>query len=172
MKTLYILRHAKSEPGSDSDHERELSERGVDACGLIGSHLKAKGIIPSRIVCSTAARARGTIGHIAVAAGWRSENPPIEFDADFYMASAGELLAIARRIDAESDSLMLVGHNPGMEELARTLVGRGEPTALATFAGKYSTGALATIVFDLAHWGDIGQGLGTLSSFVKPRVLA
>ena len=67
---------------------------------------------------------------------------------------------------------MLVGHNPGMEDAAGMLVGGGDPKALDAFAGKCATGALATIVFDVARWGEVGRGLGRLSDFVKPRMLA
>ncbi len=172
MKTLHLLRHAKSEAGSGDDHERQLAERGVTACGLVGRYLREKEVRPGLVLCSTAARARATIGTIAAAAGWNPENPPIEFDTDLYMASAGGLLAVARRTSDACDSLMLVGHNPGMEDAARMSVGGGDPEALDAFAGKYATGALATIVFDVARWREAGRGLGRLSGFVKPRMLA
>ena len=172
MKTLYLLRHAKSVAGSGDDHGRTLAKRGVAACESIGRHFSEKKILPELILCSTAARARETLNGIAAAAGWAAETPPAEITRHLYMASGGEILTIIRTTNDERGSLMLVGHNPGTEEIARALVGGGEPEALAAFAGKYATGALATIVFDAARWSEVGPGMGRLTEFVKPRSLA
>jgi len=172
VKTLHILRHAKSETVSGGDHERKLAERGIAACALIGHHLGKNEVRPGHILCSTAARARETIAHVAAAASWNDGEPAIEFAENLYMASGAELLAIAWRTVETCDSLMLVGHNPGMEEAARMLVSDGAPEALAWFEGKYSTGAIATIDFDVELWREIGVDLGYLSGFVKPRMLA
>ncbi len=152
MKRLYVLRHAKSswdEPGL-ADHDRPLSGRGRRAADAIGRHLRAEGIEPELVLCSSAARTRETLARIGF---------PGRVERELYGASAGELIARLRDVPASVESVLVIGHNPGMHDLALALT--GEP------ADKYPTGALATIELD-----DWTAASGRMIAFVRPRELA
>ena len=152
MKRLYLLRHAKSswDDPELADHERPLSARGRRAADAIGNHLREHGIEPELVLCSSAARTRETLARIGLSG---------EVERDLYGASANELLARVRELPPGVESALLIGHNPGMHDLALALT--GEPR------DKYPTGALATI--ELAGWT---AGSGRMIGFVRPRELA
>jgi phosphohistidine phosphatase len=152
MKRLYLLRHAKSSWDDESlaDHDRPLSGRGRRAADAIGRHLRDEGIAPELVLCSSAARTRETLARIGLEG---------EAERGLYGASATELLARLRELPPGIESVMLIGHNPGMHDLALLLT--GEP------GDKYPTGALATIELD--NWT---ARSGRMIAFVRPRELA
>jgi len=152
MKRLYLLRHAKSSWDDEglADHDRPLSGRGRRAADAIGRHLRAEGIEPELVLCSSAARTRETLARIGLSG---------VVERDLYGASADELLARVRDVPPGVDSVLLIGHNPGIHDLALALT--GEP------ADSYPTGALATI--ELAGWT---AASGRMIAFVRPRELA
>ena len=119
------------------------------------------------MLCSSAVRARQTLE------GVRKGLPPqarVEIEAGLYGASSGSLLARLRRLGEETGSVMPVGHNPGIEDLAAVLAGGGDPGALATLEAKYPTGGLATLAFD-GTWEALDPGGATLEAFAIPRRL-
>ena len=171
MKTLCLMRHAKSgwDDPSLSDHDRPLNARGVEAAGLVGRHLKAQGIRPDLIFCSTAKRAADTLGLVLDALG---RGMPVEHDRGLYLAGAPALLGRARAAPDSAGTLMLVGHNPDMHHLTQHLAGRGDPKDIRAVAEKFPTAGCAILTFDVAHWREVGPGLGRLVEFVRPRLLA
>jgi phosphohistidine phosphatase len=158
-KRLFLLRHAKSswdDPGL-ADHDRPLAPRGRRATKLMASHLRQEGIRPALVLCSTAARARETVEGVGL-------SDDAVFERQLYGASADELLARLRRVPHEVESTMLVGHNPGMHDLALLLGAAGDVER------KLPTGALVTLELDGA-WSELGPGAVELVAFVRPKQL-
>ncbi|NJL71636.1 MAG: histidine phosphatase family protein [Candidatus Competibacteraceae bacterium] len=140
MKTLLLMRHAKSswaDPGVE-DHDRVLNARGLRAAPLMGERLLAAGYVPDRILVSTAARARQTANLVAAALDCGDR---IDVSRQLYLAEADDILKRVRQTPPDVKTLLVVGHNPGMEELASYLAGSLQPfptAAVAVFrqAGK------------------------------------
>jgi len=170
VKALYLLRHAKSSWADSrlADHDRPLAPRGKRAIGALARHVAESGTRPALVLCSTAARARDTLDGVMRALG---EDVDVWHEDDLYGASAEELLDRLRRLPAAVPSVMVVGHNPGMEDLAIELIGDGDEDALARLHAKFPTGALATLrVPD--EWRALAPGRASLIAFVVPKDLA
>jgi phosphohistidine phosphatase len=167
MKRLYLLRHAKSswKDVSLADHDRPLAPRGRRASKGMARHLRDRGIEPDLIVCSSARRARETLDRIAPALGTTA----IEIEPGLYGASARGLLGRLHDVPDEIESVMLIGHNPAMEELAIDLA-RPSPAA-SELTAKFPTGALAVLTFAASTWQKLGHGTAELVELVKPRDL-
>jgi len=167
MKTLTLLRHAKSgwDDPSLSDFERPLNARGRGAARAMGREMRALGLAYDRIVASPAARVTETIDGLSECYGPLA---PV-YDENVYLASLDTLLDLVRATDDAHATLLLVGHNPGMERLA-LLLSRGgalhDEVAL-----KYPTGSLAEISLPVEHWRDVAESRGTLARFLRPRDL-
>jgi phosphohistidine phosphatase len=167
MKQLFLLRHAKSswdDPGL-VDHDRPLAPRGRRAVRLIADHLRREGVAPALVLCSSSRRTRETLEGIAATLG---DTMPVQIEGELYAASERGLLERLRGVDDGVESVMLIGHNPGVEQLALSLAGGGQK--LPSLRGKYPTGALATLEFS-GRWGDLGPGSAELTDFVTPRQL-
>ena len=162
---LYLLRHAKSswDHAGVADHDRPLAPRGQRAAREMGEHLRASKAAPSLVLCSTALRARETLAALAL-------GRDVTYEEGLYGAAADELLARLRGLPERARSVMLVGHNPGLGELASLLVGKGEPALLARLREKLPTGALVELSFQ-GTWASLGPGSGSLEAFVVPREL-
>jgi phosphohistidine phosphatase len=168
MKRLFLLRHAKSswdDPGL-ADEDRPLAPRGRRAATLIAEWLGRERVSPALVLCSSATRARETLERIAPALG---EGVRVQIEPGLYAASERHLLERLRAVQEGVESLMLIGHNPGLEELALRLAGRGEK--LADVRRKYPTGALATLEFN-GRWSELGPEEAELTDFVTPKQLA
>lgn len=168
MRQLLILRHAKSswdDPGL-GDHDRPLAPRGERAAKAMAGHLRRERIAPDLVLCSSARRTRETLDLIAPAL---AGDVTVSVEEDLYAASAGELLERLRAVDAEVEAVMLIGHNPGLEQLVLGLAGSGDD--LVEVRRKYPTGALATLDF-AGRWSDLAPGSAELTDFVKPKQLA
>lgn len=159
MKTLYILRHAKSswDDHSLSDFERPLNGRGLRAAPFIGSMMKEHGFKPDAIVSSPAKRAEQTAELVRDGAGLDKE---IEFNERIYEATVGTLIAVISATIEERTSLLFVGHNPSIEGLVYYLTGEIAPMP---------TAALAVIKLDIDNWTAISAGRGTLIRVFRPR---
>ena len=162
MKTLLLLRHAKSSWNDPTlrDFDRPLNERGLRAAPLIGSLLRERQLQPGLILSSPAERARQTTALVSEAAHLKVKP---RFDERIYEASALALLEVVSQIEDRIDQAMLVGHNPGMEELLMTLTGE---------ARRMPTAALAHIRLDVEKWSEVREGVGHLEWLVKPKELA
>ncbi len=170
MLTLCLFRHAKSswdDPGQ-ADAERPLNARGRKAAVAMGSYIAAEGLLPDRILCSTAVRTRETV---ARAFGDMKGAPEPDFVDAVYLAPAERLLDLVRKLPARDERVMIVGHNPGLQDLALGLVAPSSGEAVARLAEKLPTAALVIITFDAANWRAVQPGRGRLERFVTPRDL-
>jgi phosphohistidine phosphatase len=167
MKTLTLLRHAKSgwDDPSLSDFERPLNACGRNAARAMGREMRALGLGYDRIVASPAARVTETIDGLAESYGPLA---PV-YEQAVYLASLDALLDIVRATDDAHATLLIVGHNPGMERLA-LLLSRGGPLH-DEVALKYPTGSLAEIALPVEHWLEVAESRGTLARFLRPRDL-
>ena len=168
MKRVYLLRHAKSSWKDDSvaDRDRPLAGRGRRAAKAMAGHLEAEEIRPDLVLCSPARRTRETLQLLEGAFGDRVE---ARVDEALYGASEPELLTRLKELPNEVGSVMLIGHNPGLEQLALALASDGE--GLARMREKYPTAALATIDLPAERWSAIERGSGELVGYVRPRDL-
>lgn len=172
MRQLLLLRHAKSswEDRSLSDHDRPLNARGRLAARLMREMIESLGLVPDMVLVSTALRTRETLEALEP---W-PETPLIEPMDSLYLATAAQMLKVLQGVPETVRSLMLVGHNPGLHELAVRLVGAHAMTYanadLRRLAEGYPSGALAE--FTLAGpWRTLGEGGGRLVRFICPRDL-
>lgn len=170
VKTLFLLRHAKSswEDASVPDHDRPLAARGERAVRLIASHVARAGIRPALVLCSSARRAQDTLDAVAASLGDDAEH---RVEDDLYGASADDLLRRLRAVEAGTASVLVVGHNPGLHDLAADLTGDGDEQAVAQLHTKFPTGALARLDLGGIEWHDLGRGSAYLQSLVVPRQL-
>lgn len=169
IKTILLLRHAKSgwdDPGLD-DHERPLSKRGERAAETMAEHIVHNAPRPDLILCSTAVRTRQTLAPLV----HRLANPapPIALEKGLYLATERELLVRLRAVGEEVRTVLLIGHNEGIGELASALAGDGEPALLARLHEKFPTAALATLRLGEGPWQDLAPGHAELLAFVRPR---
>lgn len=168
MKTLVLLRHAKSAWDSADlpDIDRPLSPRGQKAAPLMGERLRKAGYTPDLVLCSTAKRARETLDLIA---GSLPKKVKIQHLKELYMAVPREMLNVLVKVADGAETVMLIGHNPGIGSLAGWLAGEGDSEALAKIRRKFPTAAAAVITFDVARWSDVAGEGGTLVAFLRPR---
>jgi phosphohistidine phosphatase len=166
---LVLLRHAKSswENAALADHDRPLARRGRRAAELLREHLRKQRDLPVLVLCSSARRAQETFEGIAPALGDGAE---VLVEPGLYGASAGELLERIHALPDAVESAMVVGHNPGMEDLATLLAGRGVDGALDRMAMRFPTGAMAHLRLSVS-WHELAAGDATLVSYVVPREL-
>jgi phosphohistidine phosphatase len=167
VKRLFLLRHAKSswdDPRLD-DRDRPLAPRGRRASELIAGHLRREGIAPSLVLCSSATRARETLQRVIPAL----DASDVSIEDELYGASSEGLLQRLREVPGDLESVMLVGHQPAIQELALDLAGDG--AELARLRAKFPTGALATLLF-AGDWSELAPGSAELVAYVKPKELA
>lgn len=167
MRTLTLLRHAKSgwdDPVS-RDFDRPLNPRGRRAARTVGREMKAHGLVFDLALASPARRVVETVEEVAAAYGALG---PV-YDQRLYLASISTLLEIVRATSDEVERLLLVGHNPGLEELALGLSRRG--ALRAEVEVKYPTGTVAEIELPVESWAQVREGTGQLVRFIRPRDL-
>jgi phosphohistidine phosphatase len=159
MKILYILRHAKSswDDAALSDFERPLNERGLKAAPLVGSVMKKNQFQPELILSSPARRAEQTAALIKQSAGIGGA---IRFDERIYEASPARLLEVISEQEEKIQSVMLVGHNPGLEGLLKFLTGELQPMP---------TAALAIVDLEAEKWSQINSSKGNLRTLIRPK---
>lgn len=161
-KTLLVLRHAKSSwdaPARD-DHERPLNKRGRRDAPRMGELVREYGLMPDLVICSDAVRARLTAEAMAEAAQYAGK---IVLDEHLYLATAEDLLSRLRRVPQNAGTVMIVGHNPGLEELVEQLTGERQ---------DLPTAALAQIVLPIDRWRDLTVSTrGTLMGHWCPKEL-
>ena len=169
MRTLYILRHAKSDWGDESlrDFDRPLNGRGRKAAKAMGSEMRERGFAPDFVLLSPSRRTTETLARIEEGYGASFEKRE---EQAIYLADAGTLVDLIRGAPDKSEHLMVVGHNPGMQELVRALA-QGPQELLEEAGAKFPTGALVEIRFDIDDWPDVSPGSGSIRSFLRPRDL-
>jgi phosphohistidine phosphatase len=166
-KLLYLLRHAKSDWDDQAlaDRDRPLAPRGRKAASALAGHIERSGISPALVLCSPARRTMDTLRLIS-----GSFRDPVEIlvEEELYGADMGELLRRLRRVDEATPSVMLIGHNPAIHELAVALARSVDD--LEQLKRKFPTGAMATLAVPGA-WKDLGADPADLLEFALPREL-
>ena len=162
MKTLLILRHAKSswKHPETTDHDRSLNKRGKRDAPRMGRVIAEQDLCPDLILSSTARRARLTAEAVAAQAGYRGA---VRLERRLYLANPAEIIDVIRESAADAARVMVVGHNPGLEELVTRLGGSGE---------AIPTAALAQIQLDIAAWTDLSvRSPARVVNLWRPREL-
>ena len=170
MLTLTLFRHAKSswDDRAQADADRPLNARGRHAAPVMGRFLAKAQMVPDRVLCSTAVRTRETA---ALALAEMPGAPAADYLDALYLASPGQLLAHIRRVPGTVQHLMVIGHNPGIHELAAELVGHGVAIDRKRLLEKFPTAGIAVIRFPALTWSAVRPGMGELIAFVTPRSL-
>jgi len=170
QRRLLLLRHAKSAwPDKVEDRERPLAKRGQEAAPRMGDYLAKNWLHPDLVLVSSAKRTRQTWALVR-----KALLPAIadRFVDEIYEAPASTLLQVIHTVEPSFETIMLVGHNPGMEDLAQELIGEGDEAGRAAMREKFPTAALAVIDFKVSRWDLVAAGSGRLERFVTPRMLA
>jgi phosphohistidine phosphatase len=167
MRTLYLLRHAKSSWADPTlpDRERPLAPRGCRDAKRVAKWLVRLGIEPELVLCSSAERTRETLELLRPALGAAA----VRLEAELYAASSDQLLERIRRVPKEVATVMLIGHNPGLQELVLVLTSAGAD--LDRLRAKFPTAALATLTLAETTWTQLTAGDAVLAAYVIPKQL-
>jgi phosphohistidine phosphatase len=171
MRCLFLLRHAKSswqDDGQD-DVDRPLNARGRKAVPVTAAFLHRNGLFPDLILCSTACRTRETL---ALVLPFLQGEATILLEDRLYLASAAKLFNRLHEIDDRFRRVMIVAHNPGLQDLALMLAANGADDDMTLIQSKFPTAALAQIDFRTESWPAVMRRSGMLVRFITPRVLA
>ena len=169
-RRILLLRHAKSawdEPGLD-DFDRPLAPRGRRAAAVMGVYLRDEGLVPDLVLCSGARRAVETW---EIASHELPHAPAVEHDPGLYMVPADRLLKRLRKLPAAVRSVLVVGHEGGVDAIARRLVGDGAAPLRKRLSEKYPTATLAVVAVTLDDWATLAEKSGTLTRFAAPKDL-
>lgn len=168
MRRLLLLRHAKSAwPAGTSDLDRPLAPRGREAAPRMGRYLAEEGLLPDLVLVSPARRTRETWDIVRASLG----DVESRTEPRIYEAPCLRLLAVVQEAPSPVRTLLMIGHNPGFEDLARSLVGHGDRYAFARLSQKFPTAGLAVIDFADEAWSDVAARSGRLDRFVTPKTL-
>jgi phosphohistidine phosphatase len=171
VKTILLLRHAKSSwdhVGRD-DHDRPLNRRGEQSAEAMADHIVRKSPRPDLILCSTASRSRQTLAPLVQR--FTAPAPPILLEKGLYLAPESTLLARLQDAPDDAATVLLIGHNDGIWQLAEVLAGKGRAALLEALRDKFPTGALATLRAPINRWADLAADGAELMGFVRPRDL-
>jgi phosphohistidine phosphatase len=170
MRRLLLLRHAKAErlQSGGRDHDRILAKRGRDDAAAVGGYLVRHKLIPDQALVSTSARTRETWALVAKAF---AKALPVEFEGSIYEASPEAILKAIRTTAPAARTLVVVGHNPGMQQLAGMLIASGDVEARQRLLEEFPTAAIAMISFAVQDWESLHANGGRLEHFVTPQTL-
>lgn len=169
MKVLYLLRHAKSSWGHEglADFERPLNGRGRKTAKAVGRYMREQHIAPTLILCSSALRTRETLAAICGLIDARS----VLFEDGLYEAAPKSLLRRLAEVAADVPSVLVIGHNPGLERLTEALIdttAANDANAMEALEEKFPTGALAVLECGIDRWSKLGPATCRLARFVRP----
>jgi phosphohistidine phosphatase len=161
MKTLLLLRHAKTNDAAagEADFVRTLNERGRAEARAVGDFINERALSIDLVLCSSAARAKETAELVMTSAG---HAPVVRYEQGMYEASSPQLFDLILNLDDDVDSVLLVGHNPGMEDLLHLLTDR---------VGQMATCTLAKVEIEATSWSDVAEVSGRLDWIVRPQDL-
>lgn len=169
MKRLHFLRHAKSSWDAPEleDFERPLAERGERAGAAMAKALAERGVRVDQVLVSTARRTRQTFDALCPL----FDGVPVVFEQRLYVFSAAKLLDRLRELPDNLSAVLVVGHNPALQELSIALTESQEPQTpdLSALRDKFPTAAYALVSCAVEHWGDLAPGVGRLDAFVRPK---
>ncbi|NVK19155.1 MAG: histidine phosphatase family protein [Methylocystaceae bacterium] len=168
MKNLLLLRHAKSSWSNPGllDFERPLNNRGQSAADQMALYLSKNLPLPDHVICSTAQRTRETLNALLKA---YAHEMTIDLSRDLYMAPPSVMMGLIHAVPDQVETLILISHNPGMEELALSLSKPVHSPAMEDMLYKYPTAACAHLSFEGANWTDVRMKSASLEAFIKPR---
>jgi phosphohistidine phosphatase len=168
MKTLHLLRHAKSswKHADLDDHERPLSKRGRQTAKSIAADLRRAKIAPDLVICSTAVRARQTLDPI----GKALKPAKVVLERGLYEVAQQKIWKHLWKLPESADCVLLIGHNPGLHDLALELADADSAKLVPPRGGKFPTGALASFRFDGA-WKAMQPHSAVLLSFTRPKAM-
>ena len=167
LRRLVVLRHAKSAwPEGVPDHLRPLAPRGRRDAPAAGIALAETDSLPDLALCSTAVRARQTWE--LASAEWGTP-PPVRYEPGLYAADVPELLDAVHQVPPEVETLLLIGHNPGLEELVLELAGDSLDDALDEVRVKFPTSAIAVLAWHGSTWQELAPGTALLTGLTVPR---
>ena len=167
-RRLVLLRHAKSSWESDAgrDVDRPLAPRGEEAAPEVGRFLAERDLWPEWVLCSPAKRTHQTWKRVRAT----GEIPPVVvYDPALYLASARTILARVKETPARITTVMVIGHNPGLQELAAELAQRADPAVGAAVAAKFPTAAVLALAFETADWAGVEDEPGRLLAWRTPK---
>jgi phosphohistidine phosphatase len=171
MKKVTLFRHAKSgeknNPDID-DFDRPLAPRGLKTAPKIGEAIRRAKLTPDLILCSPSVRTRQTL-ELAASGAWDS-HPDVRLEKRLYEASHAALLKALRELPASAVHVMVVGHNPGLQQLAARLA-PPDSEARHQFKESLPTAAIVSFSFDVENWRDLKPGTGQLQLFISPATL-
>lgn len=169
MKRILLLRHAKSDwkDYTLADFDRPLSPRGRKAAPLVAAWIRDHDLVPDRVLCSAARRTSETWERMASELGQVS----VLHRRALYHGSTGAILKQLLKQDDATDTVAVIGHNPGIAEFAWRYSVFGDERKIARIRRKYPTGALAVISFGISRWSDLPGASGTLEHYVRPKEL-
>ncbi len=170
MRRLMLLRHAKSDWTDPRvrDHDRVLAPRGRVSAPKIGAYMAHHALVPDIAICSTATRARETWNLVAAAF---DRDIAIAYDQRLYEVVASTLLGAIKETTRSAHSLIVIGHNPGLRDLAEHLMAAGDVDVRQQLLEKFPTAGLAVIDFPIDDWSKLHARAGRLDRFVFPRML-
>lgn len=169
MRRLMLLRHAKSNwPAGVADRDRPLAARGREAAPLMGGYLAEELLLPDLVLISPARR---TVETWELVAPMLPEKPATQYEPRIYEARTSALLDVVQETAPVVKTLLMIGHNPGFEDLAQSLTGHGDRYAAARMSQKYPTCGLAVLDFAIEDWRDVAERGGRLDRFVTPASL-
>jgi phosphohistidine phosphatase len=171
-RRLMLLRHAKSAWPDLPDHERPLAKRGRRDAPAVGRWLREASCVPERVLCSTARRTRETWQLMVPELG--AHPPQLTYEDRVYEANCETLLHLAGQTEPTASSLLIIGHNPGVQDLALVLAaapdGNTDAGLLQRATAKFPTAAVAVLAFS-GSWARLGTGRAQLITFVTPSDL-
>ena len=175
MKRLLILRHAKAERAkkdTPEDSDRPLTDRGRKDARAIGHIMIARGYLPDVVLCSPSKRTRETLELVESETG---SGAKVEVPDKLYLATARQILALVRGLPDDVRRPLIIGHNPGLEECAISLIDDASYPKLGprseSLKEKFPTAALAVVDFRSSKWKDLKPATGTLLDFITPKDL-
>lgn len=169
MPRLLLMRHAKSHRDEDiDDFDRPLAERGHRDAPRMGRHMAGLGLVPRRVLASSALRTRETLAALVPCFAADCE---IRLTHDLYLAGEDETIDQIRGHGGNAATLLVLGHEPGLTRTALALIGTGHPTLLEDLETKFPTAGVAVIDFPAVRWVDVESQSGTLVAFLRPSTI-
>lgn len=171
MRRLILLRHAKSDKSEAdmADHDRPLNGRGREAAKRIGAYMAHHDLTPDRVLCSTAQRTRETW---ALVGKELPRSPAVAYEDRLYDAGYGDIMRVLHETPSAAHDLMVIGHNPGLHELAVYLIASGEIELRERLRENLPTGGLVVIDFAVDGWKAVHKQGGRLDRFIEPRSIS
>lgn len=170
MPRLLLLRHAKStwDDKAVEDYDRPLNARGRSAVAPMGQHMAAHGLAPQKILCSAARRTRETLAGLIP---FFPDDLDVRLTRELYEAGEDRMIDQIRAHGGNARTLLVIGHNPGLQETAKAFIGSGNPLFLEDLERKFPTSGLAVIDFPAVKWVDVELKTGRIVAFFRPREL-